>query len=555
MRKQSIIFLFVIVIFLCCFGSIDSKAEGKFGDFYYEEVSNGVKITSYYGNNVDVVIPDDIDGKPVVEIGRSVFYVNSSIKSVTIPKTVKSIGTKAFSYCKNLEKVTFTGAGLENIEERAFESCEKLSQFSFPNTLHSIGECAFIYCALTNVDLTNAPMTSMGRSIFSSCRKLTKISFPATMTVIPESVCSDCTSLQTVSFNGNQVSVIEKGAFRFCSALTSINIPDSVTKIETYAFGSSGLTSISLSSNVKEIGYSAFDTLILKTVYCPYESYVAKYFKNLGVSVVASGTYLKETSKTIYLGEKVTLKLSNNEGVTTFKSSNPKVVSVSKKGVIKGLKKGSATITATNGKSVSKCKVKVKDYSLNVKKADLTCGFTLKLKLNGNGKGKIKWSSSDKSIAKVSSKGVVTAKKAGKVKITAKKNGKKYTCKVTVKPNEKVYDLSGRNYNSQYNAVVFDISKIYQKGNIYVVDLKLINRTSYYVTNVNQLDFQLDANGKGFLKKVVRDYPVKIKPYGTEIISIEFNGSEIKSKKVNLRSATLTNKSRNGQVTYIKYSK
>ena len=241
--------------------------------------------------------------------------------------------------------------------------------------------------------------------------------------------------------------------------------------------------------------------------------------------------------------------------MTTFKSSNPKVVSVSKKGVIKGLKKGSATITATNGKTVSKCKVKVKDYALNLKKADLTCGFTLKLKLNGSGKGKIKWSSSDKSIAKVSSKGVVTAKKPGKVKITAKKNGKKYTCTVTVKQNEKVYDLSGRNYNSQYSAVMFDISKIYQKGKNYVVDLKLVNRTSYYVTNVNQLDFQIDANGKGFLKKVVKNHPVTIKPYGTETISIEFKGSEIKTKKVNLRSATLTNKSNNGQVTYIKYSK
>ena len=45
-------------------------------------------------------------------------------------------------------------------------------------------------------------------------------------------------------------------------------------------------------------------------------------------------------------------------------------------------------------------------------------------------KKKVKWYSSNKNIAKVSSKGKVTGRKAGKVVITAKVSGKKYTCKV-----------------------------------------------------------------------------------------------------------------------------
>lgn len=329
MRKYILKVLFVIMIFLCSFGSIDSKAAEKFGNFYYEEVSNGVKITSYYGNDADVVIPDTIDGKTVVEIGKSVFYVDSTIKSVTIPKTVKSIGAKAFSSCRNLEKVTFTGDGLESIGERAFESCGKLSQFSFPNTLCSIGECAFIYCALTNVDLTNAPITSMERSVFSSCTKLTKISFPATLPSIPESVCSSCSSLKTVLINNNQVAVIGDSAFRFCSELTSIKIPDTVTTIGVSAFENTGLTSISLSSKVQSIGAYAFPYAKLKTIICPYGSYAYNHFICYNKSVMATGTYLKETSKTISLGEKATLKLANDNGGTTFKSSNPKVVSVS----------------------------------------------------------------------------------------------------------------------------------------------------------------------------------------------------------------------------------
>jgi hypothetical protein len=73
---------------------------------------------------------------------------------------------------------------------------------------------------------------------------------------------------------------------------------------------------------------------------------------------------------------------------------------------------------------------------LNKTKATLYVGETVKLKLTGIGK-RIKWSSSKKSVATVSSTGKVKAKKVGKVTITAKVSGKKYNCKVTVKETKK----------------------------------------------------------------------------------------------------------------------
>ena len=59
-------------------------------------------------------------------------------------------------------------------------------------------------------------------------------------------------------------------------------------------------------------------------------------------------------------------------------------------------------------------------------------GQTTTLKITGT-KTKAKWSSSNKSIAAVNSKGKITAKKKGKATITAKVGKRKYTCKVTVK--------------------------------------------------------------------------------------------------------------------------
>lgn len=69
---------------------------------------------------------------------------------------------------------------------------------------------------------------------------------------------------------------------------------------------------------------------------------------------------------------------------------------------------------------------------INKKKVTLKVGQTLQLKVTGT-KGKVKWKSSKKSVATVSSKGRVKAKKKGSATITAKVGKKKYTCKVTVK--------------------------------------------------------------------------------------------------------------------------
>lgn len=68
---------------------------------------------------------------------------------------------------------------------------------------------------------------------------------------------------------------------------------------------------------------------------------------------------------------------------------------------------------------------------LNKTKVLLEIGESYQLKVK-NTTSKVKWSSSNKKVVKVSSKGVLTPKTVGTAKVTAKVNGKKYTCKVTV---------------------------------------------------------------------------------------------------------------------------
>ena len=131
-----------------------------------------------------------------------------------------------------------------------------------------------------------------------------------------------------------------------------------------------------------------------------------------------------------------------------WSSSKPSVATVTAKGVVKGIKAGSTTITAksSNGKKATckitvKTPVAVKSVKLNKTTANLLTGNTLTLKATvapSNAADKtVSWSSSNPAIATVTKGGVVKGKKSGTVTITAKtSNGKKAKCKITVRKPE-----------------------------------------------------------------------------------------------------------------------
>ena len=144
---------------------------------------------------------------------------------------------------------------------------------------------------------------------------------------------------------------------------------------------------------------------------------------------------LNATSGNLYTKKTTTLKVTTNlTGTVTWKSSNTKVATVDSKGVVTAKKAGSAVITATAGKCKVTCKVTVKNPSITVKAGASTIyvGKQTKIAVTKYGvSGTAKFTTSNKSIATVNSKGVVTAKKAGTVKITVQVG--KYKKVVTVK--------------------------------------------------------------------------------------------------------------------------
>ena len=111
-------------------------------------------------------------------------------------------------------------------------------------------------------------------------------------------------------------------------------------------------------------------------------------------------------------------------------SSNEKVAVVDD-GVIQGISKGYATITAEYRNKSYKCKVTVSDYRIEREKDSVMVGNRLKLELKG-WNGEREWKSSDESVATVGEDGILRGVSAGKAKISVKFNGKKLSFSVNV---------------------------------------------------------------------------------------------------------------------------
>ncbi len=165
--------------------------------------------------------------------------------------------------------------------------------------------------------------------------------------------------------------------------------------------------------------------------------------QSVTVKVVNPSVVLATTKATLYTAGNKTLKLNAkvygvNKNVT-YKTSNKKVATVSKTGVVTARKAGKAKITATikvNGKNkTTTCTVTVKKPSIKLAKssATLKVGATTTIKVTSTPAGKATFKTSNKKVATVNGNGVVTAKKKGTAKITVKCNGVSKTFKVKVK--------------------------------------------------------------------------------------------------------------------------
>ena len=161
-----------------------------------------ISIIGYAYSDNKVLIPESINVNgediSVKAIADNAFYDNDTITSITISKSVTSIGNSTFQDCSNLITVTISeNSQLTTIGEGAFSSCISLTSIVIPDSVTTIDYRAFYNCSnLTTVIISkNGQLTTIGEDAFSSCIYLTSIYIPSSVATIRDSAFSSCSNL------------------------------------------------------------------------------------------------------------------------------------------------------------------------------------------------------------------------------------------------------------------------------------------------------------------------------------------------------------------------
>ena len=194
----------------------------------------------------------------VKHISNGAFKGCGSLKSFSIPSGVTYLGGESFSSCYSLKSVSIPN-GVTEIADGTFQFCSSLADVTLPENLQSIGNSAFQYTAISSVSLPDT-LTNIGSEAFDNC-SLATIEIPSSVKEIQNFAFDDCTKLKTVTFaEGSQCETIDKWAFRGCSVLENVQLPERITSITEESFKNcKALTDITIPDSVERIEKNAFE--------------------------------------------------------------------------------------------------------------------------------------------------------------------------------------------------------------------------------------------------------------------------------------------------------
>ncbi len=207
--------------------------------------------------DVDIVIPDVVDGKEVVLIADEAFKDCQNIKSVTFPDTLLAIGVNSFDGCTGFTSVIIPDSVIQ-IQDYAFANCSNLQTVIMGDGVLELYAGVFKNCTSLKQVTFGDSINIIGFSAFSGCTGLTQIVIPDTVTSIGMLAFYNCSALNSITLSQG-ITEIKSTTFSNCSGLTSITIPFGVSKIGIQSFENcTGLERITISNSVTKINNNAF---------------------------------------------------------------------------------------------------------------------------------------------------------------------------------------------------------------------------------------------------------------------------------------------------------
>lgn len=288
----------------CCIAVSAYAQEDVSASLTIEVTEDGAVITgcdkSFTG---DMIIPDSYNSTPVVGIAARAFSDCIGIESVIIPNTVISVGEYAFSGCSALKTVD-TGDGVSIIGEGAFAYCTSLEKVAISDYVETLEYFTFAECASLDQIVLGRGVKSVSDGAFYGVEGLRFVFYRGswdgfdeidvgssyniafiTATVYYEidedaliedgiytySIDSRGANIYVCdrvaagvievpsTLGGYEVAVISRGAFRDCTGITRVTLPDTITTIAVDSFnGCSSLEEINIPKNAVSIATGVF---------------------------------------------------------------------------------------------------------------------------------------------------------------------------------------------------------------------------------------------------------------------------------------------------------
>jgi len=222
-----------------------------------------------------------VNGFYVTAIGDGAFH-NCSMKTITIPDRVTSIGERAFEWCKELTEITLPD-GITEIGSSAFEYCSSLTEIKLPAGITEIKDKMFYDCG-NLMEITIPPSVSkIGNDVFEWCYGLETVNI------------SDLSAWCRIDFGSNRPFAHDENSKLYLNGelITDLVIPEDITEIKSAAFYKcKSLKSVKVHSGFTAVDYETFFGCHLDAIYIPDLSVWCKNDKYRGFYGKADNLYL-----------------------------------------------------------------------------------------------------------------------------------------------------------------------------------------------------------------------------------------------------------------------
>lgn len=254
-----------------------SKLIKKFDEFIFFMDDDENYLVDYIGNDANLFLPADIDGKPysisshlfdgrydirkvvipngVLSVG-SYAFAESSVTEIIIADSVKTIGPSSFLRCKELETVLL-GKGISIIQEETFMESH-IGIIHIPNTIKKIGDAAFYRSKLSEIVIPSN-IEIIGKSAFEECFSLAKLVIENGVKTIDKLAFGECHELKEL-YLPSSIENFGPGAFQNCQELVSVVLEEGITALGFAMFNACfRLKKVVLPLSIQKISAYSFD--------------------------------------------------------------------------------------------------------------------------------------------------------------------------------------------------------------------------------------------------------------------------------------------------------